>query len=108
MKRKNSEIPADFPITKCPDGEALGARDLLEWGNRRAKGQSGVKPEKQDFPTATKRKRAAKTKAKWKKFHRKRNRETPARTARTDFSDMNVYDQSIPPWDENQVILERR
>lgn len=29
----------------------------------------------------------------------------PATTDRTDFSDMNVYDQSIPPWSDKQVIL---
>lgn len=104
MKRKNSEIPADFPITKCPDGEALGARDLATWGQRRAKGQSGSKPEK----TKAQQKRAAARKIRRKKYRVSRRSYRPATTERTDFSDTNVYDQSIPPWGESQVILERR
>ncbi len=110
MKRKNSEIPADFPITKCPDGHASGADDLLTWGQRRATGRSGVGRD-------TGEKVAKKAKNTWKsrKLAKGRKRSgvikpsyRPATTDRTDFSDMNVYDQSIPPWDENQVILEQR
>lgn len=108
MKRKNSEIPADFPITKCPDGEAAGARDLATWGYRRAKGQSGVRPKKPKEQTKAQKKRAAERKIRRKKYRVTRRSYKPATTERADFSDMNVYDTSIPPWDENQVILERR
>ena len=36
-------------ITKCPPGEAEGARDLQEWGSRRLVGRSGVSPSKELF-----------------------------------------------------------
>ena len=29
----------------------------------------------------------------------------PVRRERTDFSDKNIYDESIPPWEEKQVVV---
>jgi len=36
-------------ITKLPPGEALGARDMQHWAERRMKGQSGVPPTRQEL-----------------------------------------------------------
>jgi hypothetical protein len=33
----------EIKVTKCPPGEALGARDLQRWAQRRAAGWSGVR-----------------------------------------------------------------
>ena len=94
-------------ITKCPPGKAKGADDLKTWGHRRAAGQSGVPPSKRKGKKSPSKR--AKSKKWWaKKGGRRQSSFEPAVTPRTDFSDMNVYDMSVMPWDENQVILERR
>ncbi len=35
-------------VTKCPPGEAIGARDLQKWGRRRAAGKGGAGRTKKD------------------------------------------------------------
>lgn len=94
-------------ITKCPPGVAEGAYDLQTWGHRRATGKSGVPKGKQKRKSPSKRKKSAKWRA-WQTRRQKKNSFSPANTPRTDFSDVNVYDMSVMPWDENQVILEIR
>lgn len=92
-------------ITKCPPGYAQGAGDLAEWAHRRAVGKSGVAPPRK-IKTKRKRKRSAFDRVKANKVRRAERSKAPAVTPRTDFSDMNVYDMSVMPWDENQVIPE--
>lgn len=86
-------------ITKCPPGEAKGARDLQNWSQRRAVGKSGVwsKPKK---PKSAK----SKNRARAKRFRAGRKSYQPAVTPRTDWSDLNIYDMSTPPW-EDQVVI---
>jgi hypothetical protein len=38
----------DVKVTKCPPGEATGARDLQNWSRQRAIGQSGVYVRRKD------------------------------------------------------------
>ncbi len=84
-------------ITKCPPGVAKGAYDLQNWAHRRSKGQSGVRPDKPKQQTKAQKKRAAARKIRRKKYRVSKRSYRPATTERTDFSDMRVYDQSIPP-----------
>jgi len=44
-------IPEGFKITKLADGEAIGARDLQNWGKQRAIGSSGVRDNRKSILT---------------------------------------------------------
>jgi hypothetical protein len=46
-------IPEGFKITKLADGEAIGARDLQNWGKQRAIGSSGVRDNRKNILTFT-------------------------------------------------------
>ena len=98
-------------LTKCPPGEALGAKDIQNWSQRIAAGKSGVYTGKKRFkkkksPWSVRKKSSKRSKKLKGKQSRRahREREETGRTERRDFSDMNVYDMSIPPWEEQTVI----
>ncbi len=43
LPKANGKSKARLPrVTKCPPGEALGARDLAEWATSRRGGRSGL------------------------------------------------------------------
>jgi hypothetical protein len=44
----------DVKVTKCPPEEALGARDLQLWAQRRAAGRSGVQSSRKERKSAAK------------------------------------------------------
>jgi hypothetical protein len=44
-------VPEGFKITKLPDGEAIGARDLQNWGAHRAAGRTGVRDNRKNIFT---------------------------------------------------------
>jgi hypothetical protein len=46
-------VPDGFKITKLPDGEAIGARDLQNWGAQRAAGRIGVRDNRKNVFTVT-------------------------------------------------------
>jgi hypothetical protein len=52
-------------ITKCPPGEALGARDLQRWAAQRLKGGSGVPLSKRERKLAKKRAEDEDATARW-------------------------------------------
>ena len=119
-------------LTKCPPGKAAGSEMLTDWALRRSAGQSSVnekspkykmnkkclkaKKKKKKIPWSVRKKDPDRLKrlrekrekrAKLKEKQRRRahrEREETGRTERRDFSDMNVYDMSISPWEEQTVV----
>lgn len=55
----------EIKITKCPPGEAIGARDLQKWGQRRTIGQSGVPLSRKEWLRQKKREKNKDPAEKW-------------------------------------------